>query len=96
MQLGKSIVAIDMRCSISIHAPHANFCIDMYAFWYYYVNNKKRYKLAKNLVDTANEMYMYARMLEKEEDMAQQRLSLERADKIREVKKLREIRGDER
>jgi hypothetical protein len=35
-------------------------------------------------------------MLEKEEDMAQQRLSLERADKIRAIEKLREIRGDER
>lgn len=59
-------------------------------------NNEKRYKLAKNLVDTANEMYMYARMLEKEEDMAQQRLNLERADKIRAIEKLRKIRGDER
>ena len=58
-------------------------------------NNEKRYKLAKNLVDTANEMYMYARMLEKEEDMAQQRLSLERADKLRAIDKLRKIRGDE-
>lgn len=59
-------------------------------------NNSKRYKLAKNLVDTANEMYMYTRMLEKEEDMAQQKLNIERADKGRAIEKLREIRGDER
>lgn len=58
--------------------------------------NEKRYKLAKNLVDTANEMYMYTRMLEREEQFAQQSLNIQRADKIRAVEKLREIRGDER
>jgi len=58
-------------------------------------DSEEKYKKAKNLVNALNEVYMYARLLENEEEYAKQQLQVERKDKIRAIEKLREIRGDE-
>lgn len=55
-------------------------------------NSKKKYQNAKNLVDALNEVYMYTRLLENEEQNAQQKLVIERKAKLRAVESLRKIR----
>lgn len=57
-------------------------------------NSKKKYQNAKNLVDALNEVYMYTRLLENEEQNAQQKLVIERTAKLRAVESLRKIRKD--
>ena len=57
-------------------------------------NSKKKYQNAKNLVDALNEVYMYTRLLENEEQNAQQKLVIERKSKLRAVESLRKIRKD--
>ena len=57
-------------------------------------DSKKKYQNAKNLVDALNEVYMYTRMLEKEEQYAKDKLKIERNDKLRAVETLRKVRGD--
>ncbi len=57
-------------------------------------NSKKKYQNAKNLVDALNEVYMYTRLLENEEQNAQQKLIIERKAKLRAVESLRKIRKD--
>lgn len=57
-------------------------------------NSKKKYQNAKNLVDALNEVYMYTRLLENEEQNAQQKLVIERTAKLRSVESLRKIRKD--
>lgn len=57
-------------------------------------NSKKKYQNAKNLVDALNEVYMYTRLLENEEQNAQQKLVIERKAKLRAVESLRKIRKD--
>ena len=57
-------------------------------------NSNKKYQNAKNLVDALNEVYMYTRLLENEEQNAQQKLVIERKAKLRAVESLRKIRKD--
>lgn len=57
-------------------------------------DSKKKYQNAKNLVDALNEVYMYTRMLEKEEQYAKDKLKIERNDKLRAIETLRKVRGD--
>lgn len=57
-------------------------------------NSKKKYQNAKNLVDALNEVYMYTRLLENEEQNAKQKLVIERKAKLRAVESLRKIRKD--
>lgn len=57
-------------------------------------NSKKKYQNAKNLVDALNEVYMYTRLLENEEQNAQQKLVIERKAKLRAVESLKKIRKD--
>lgn len=57
-------------------------------------NSKKKYQNAKNLVDALNEVYMYTRLLENEEQNAQQKLIIERTAKLRAVESLKKIRKD--
>lgn len=57
-------------------------------------NSKKKYQNAKNLVDALNEVYMYTKLLENEEQNAQQKLVIERKAKLRAVESLRKIRKD--
>lgn len=57
-------------------------------------NSKKKYQNAKNLVDALNEVYMYTRLLENEEQNAQQKLVIERTAKLRAVESLKKIRKD--
>lgn len=57
-------------------------------------NSKKKYQNSKNLVDALNEVYMYTRLLENEEQNAQQKLVIERKAKLRAVESLRKIRKD--
>lgn len=58
-------------------------------------NLNKKYQKAKNLVDALNEVYMYTRLLENEEQNAKQKLVIERTAKLRAVESLRKIRIDE-
>ncbi len=58
-------------------------------------NSNKKYQKAKNLVDALNEVYMYTRLLENEEQNAKQKLVIERTAKLRAVESLRKIRIDE-
>jgi nicotinic acid mononucleotide adenylyltransferase len=58
-------------------------------------DSKNKYENAKNLVDALNEVYMYTRMLEKEEQYAKEKLKIERNDKLRAIETLRKVRGDE-
>lgn len=57
-------------------------------------NSKKKYQNAKNLVDALNEVYMYTRLLENEEQNAKQKLVIERKAKLRAVESLKKIRKD--
>lgn len=57
-------------------------------------NSNKKYQNAKNLVDALNEVYMYTRLLENEEQNAKQKLVIERTAKLRAVESLRKIRKD--
>jgi len=55
-------------------------------------DSKNKYQKAKNLVDALNEVYMYTRILEKEEQYAKDKLKIERKDKLRAIETLRKIR----
>lgn len=57
-------------------------------------NNNKQYQHAKNLVKTANEMYMYASMLEKEVEIARQQKSIEMSAKHRAIESLKKERDE--
>lgn len=57
-------------------------------------NSKKKYQNAKNLVDALNEVYMYTRLLENEEQNAKQKLVIERKAKLRAIESLKKIRKD--